>query len=135
MADDQHFGDSAAAAVSSREGIVEDHHVGGVGVERRRVGVDEHRVGGADRLQVRSRLAGDVKLVEEADEVALGAVCARVRRKLVGDASLAKKIGEAARCAGTVDTLQRVGASAIGRAELATLMGEEKGSRLEQVSE
>ena len=41
VADDQHFGDSAVAAVSSREGIVEDHHVGGVGVERRGVGVDD----------------------------------------------------------------------------------------------
>ena len=54
--------------------------------------------------QVCSRLAGDVKLAEEADEAALGAVCARVRRRLVGDKSLAKKIGEVACCAGVVDT-------------------------------
>ena len=54
VADDQHFGDSAAAAVSSREGVVEDHHVGGVGVKRRGVGVDQHRVGGAYGLQVPS---------------------------------------------------------------------------------
>ena len=134
MADDQHLSDSAAAAVSSRERIVEDHHVGGVGVERCRVGIDEHQVGGADRLQVCSRLAGDMKLVEEADEAALGAICARVGHRLVGDASLAKKIGEAARRAGVVGALERVGASAIGRAGLATLAGEEKGSRPEQVS-
>ena len=75
-----------------------------------------------------------MKLVEEANEVALGAVYARVGRRLVGDASLAKKIGEAARYAGVVDALQRVGASAIGRGGLATLAGEEKVSRPEQVS-
>ena len=72
-----------------------------------------------------------MKLVEEADEAALGAVCARVGRRLVGDASLAKQIGEAARSAGVVDALQRVGASAIGRAGLATLAGKEMGSRPE----
>ena len=82
----------------------------------------------------RSRLAGDVKLVEEADEAALEAACARVGCGLVGDASLAKKIGEAARWIGVVDALQRVGASAIGRVGLATLVGEEEGSRPEQVS-
>ena len=75
-----------------------------------------------------------MKLVEEADEAALGAVCARVGRRLVGDASFAKKIGEAARRAGVVGALQRVGASAIGRAGLDTLAGEEEGSCLEQVS-
>ena len=134
MADDQYLGDGTAAAVGSRKRVVDDHHVGGEGVKRCRVGVDKHRVGGADRLQVHSKLAGDVKLVEEADEAALGAVCARVGRRLVGDASLAKKIGEAARRAGVVDALQRVRASAIGRAGLATLAGKEKGSRPEQVS-
>ena len=72
-----------------------------------------------------------MKLVEEADEATLGVVRARVGRGLVGDASLAEQIGEAARCAGVVDALQRVGASAIGRSGLATLAGEEKGSRLE----
>ena len=75
-----------------------------------------------------------MELVEEADEAALGVVGACVGRRLVGDASLAEQIGEAARCAGVVDALQRVGASAIGRAGLATLTGEEKGSRSEQVS-
>ena len=105
MADDQHLSDSAAATVGSRKRVVDDHHVGGEGVKRCRVGVDKHRVGGADRLQIHSRLAGDVKLVEEADEAALGAACARVGRRLVGDASLAKKIGEAARRAGVVDAL------------------------------
>ena len=72
-----------------------------------------------------------MKLVEEADEAALGVVRARVGCGLVGDASLAKKIGEAACRAGVVDALQRVGASAIGRAGLATLAGEEEGSRPE----
>ena len=134
MANDQHLSDSAAATVDLRKRVVDDHHVGGEGVKRCHVGVDKHRVGGADRLQVRSRLAGDVKLVEEADEAALGVVRARVGRGLVGDASLAKKIGEAARCAGVIDTLQRVGASAIGLAGLATLAGKEMGSRPEQVS-
>ena len=134
MADDQHLGDSAAATVGSRERVVDYHHVGGEGVKRCRVGGDKHRVGGADRLQVHRKLAGDMELVEEADEAALGAVCARVGRRLVGDASLAKKIGEAARRAGVVGALQRVGASAIGRAGLATLAGEEEGSRLEKVS-
>ena len=75
-----------------------------------------------------------MKLVEEADEAALGVVGACVGRRLVGDASLAEQIGEAARCAGVVDALQRVGASAIGRSRLAALAGEEKGSRPEQVS-
>ena len=128
MADDQHFGDSAAAAVSSREGVVEDHHVGGVGVKRRGVGVDDHRVDGANRLQVHSWLASDVKLVEEADKAALGVVGACVGRRLIGDASLAEQIGEAARCAGVVDALQRVGANAIGRSRLAALAGKEEGS-------
>ena len=50
--------------------------------------------------QVRGKLAGDVELVEEADEAALEAAGARVRCGLVGDASLAKEIGEAARRAG-----------------------------------
>ena len=75
-----------------------------------------------------------MKLVEEADEAALGVVRACVGRRLVGDASLAEQIGEAARCAGIVDALQRVKANAIGRSRLAALAGEEEGSRLEQVS-
>ena len=72
-----------------------------------------------------------MQLVEEADEAALGVVRARVGCWLVRDASLAKKVGEAARRTGVVDALQRVGASAIGRSRLATLAGEEKGSRPE----
>ena len=57
VADDQHLYDSAASTVNSAERVVEDYHIGGVGVERCRVGVDEHRVDGADRLQVYSKLA------------------------------------------------------------------------------
>ena len=68
-----------------------------------------------------------MKLVEEADEAALGVVRACVGRRLVGDASLAEKIGEAARYAGVVNALQRVGASAIGCSRLAALAGEKKG--------
>ena len=75
-----------------------------------------------------------MKLVEKADEAALGVVCARVGRGLVRDASLAKKVGEVARRAGVVDALQSIKANAIGRSRLATLAGEEKGSRPEQVS-
>ena len=134
MADDQYIGDGAAAAVGSRKRVVDHYYVGGEGVKRRRVRVDKHRVGGANRLQVRDKLAGDMELVEAADEAAVGATRARVRRGLVGDASIAKKIGEAARRAGVVDALQRVGASAIRRAGLATLAGKEMGSRPEQVS-
>ena len=58
-------------------------------------------------------------------------VGARVGGELVGDEGLVEEIGEAARCAGVGDALQRVVASAIGRAGLATLAGEEEGSRLE----
>ena len=66
--------------------------------------------------------------------MAFGAACARVGCGLVRDASLTKKIGEEARRACVSDALQRVGASAIGRAGLATHAGEEEGSRPEQVS-
>ena len=69
-------------------------------------------------------------MAEEVDEV----VGARVRGGLVGDEGLVKEIGEAARCADVGDALQRVVASAVGRAGLATLAGEEEGSRPEQVS-
>ena len=75
-----------------------------------------------------------MKLVEEADEAALGVGRARVGRGLFGDASLAEQIGEAARCTGVVDALQRIEANAIGRSRLAALAGEEEGSRPEQVS-
>ena len=75
-----------------------------------------------------------MKLVEEADEAALGVVHARVVRGLVSDASLAEKIGEAARRAGVVDALQRVEGNVVGRSRLAALAAEEKGSHPEQVS-
>ena len=42
-----------------------------------------------------------------------------------------EEIDEADRCAGVGDALQRVTASAIGRAGLAMLAGEEEGSRTE----
>jgi hypothetical protein len=71
-----------------------------------------------------------MELAEEVDEV----VGARVGGELVGDEGLVEEIGEAARYAGVGDALQRVVASAIRRAGLATLASEEKGSRLEQVS-
>ena len=71
-----------------------------------------------------------MELAKEVDEV----VGARVRGGLVRDEGLVKEIGEAARRTDVGDALQRVVASAIGRAGLATLAGEEKGSRLEQVS-
>ena len=95
---------------------------------------DKHWVSGVDRLQVGGRLVGDVELAKEVDEAALGAGCARAWRGLVGEADLAEEIGEAACRAGVADALQRVGASAIGRAGLATLAGKEMGSRPEQVS-
>ena len=56
VADDQYLGDGAAAAVGSRKRVVDDYYVGGEGVKRHRVRVDKHRVGGANRLQVRGRL-------------------------------------------------------------------------------
>ena len=71
-----------------------------------------------------------MELAEEVGEV----VGARIGGELVGDEGLVEEISEAARCAGVGDALQRVVASAIGRAGLATLAGEEEGSRLEQVS-
>ena len=113
MADDKHLHDGAAATVSSRKRVVKDDHIGGEGVERRCVGVDKHRVGGADRLQVRGRLAGDVELVEEADEAALGAACACIGCGLFGDVSLAEKIDKAARGAGGFSAAQCVDANSI----------------------
>ena len=53
---------------------------------------------------------------------------------LVGEANLANKIGEAARRAGDLRAMQRVGADSVWRAGLAVLAREEKGSRPEQVS-
>ena len=52
-------------------------------------------------------------------------VGARIGGELVGYESFVEEIGEAARRADAGDALQRVGASAIGRAGLATLAGEE----------
>ena len=134
MTDDEHLRDGASATLLVRKQLVVDHHVGGESVKRHGVGVDQHRVGGAYGLQVHGGLAGNVEMVEEAREEAFGAARACVGCKLVRDANLTKKIGELAHCIGVVDALQRVGASAIGRAGLATLAGEEEGSRPEQVS-
>ena len=75
-----------------------------------------------------------MELIEEADEAALGAFYACIRCGLVREANLANKIGEAARRAGDLRAVQRIGADSIWRAGLATLAREEKGSRLEQVS-
>ena len=61
-------------------------------------------------------------------------VGARIGGELVGDEGFVEEIGEAACRADAGDALQRVMASAIGRAGLATLVGEEEGSRPEQVS-
>ena len=93
MTNDEHLRDGASAAILVRERLIVDHHVGGERVKRRRVGVDKHWVSGANRLQVRSRLAGDVELMKEADEAALGVICARVRCWLIGKVNLANKIG------------------------------------------
>ncbi|MGS7457419.1 hypothetical protein, partial [Mycobacterium tuberculosis] len=82
---------------------------GGESVERGRVGVDRHRIGGANRLQVHSKLAGDVELAEEVDEV----VGARVGGVLIGNEGLVEEISEAARCAGVGNALQHVVASAV----------------------
>ena len=72
MTDDEHLGDGASVALCARERFVVDHHVGGERVERRGVGVDQHRVGGAYRLQVYARLAGNVELIEEAHDEVFG---------------------------------------------------------------
>ena len=116
MIDDEHLGDGASVALRARERFVVDHHISGERVERRGVGVDQHRVGGTYRLQVHGRLAGDVELVKEAREEALETARACVGYRLVGEANLVDKIGEVARCADVGDALQRVVASAIGRA-------------------
>src|SRR4051812_28133900 len=100
MTDDKHFCDGASVALRAREWLFIDHHVGGERVERRGVGIDQHRVGGAYELQVHSWLAGKVELIEEAREEALGAARARVGCGLVGEANLTDKISEAAGRAG-----------------------------------
>ena len=132
--EDENLRDGASAAPRAREWLIVDHHVGGERVERRGVGVDQHRVGGSYGLQVRGRLADDVELVEETREEARGAARACVGCRFIGDANLADKFGEAASGAGDLNAVQRVGANSVWRAWLAALAREEKGSRPEQVS-
>ena len=134
MTNDEHLGDGASVALRARERFIVDHHISGERVERRGVGVDQHRVGGAYGLHVSGRLAGNMEFVEEAREEALGAARACIGCKLVGEANLADKFGEAASCAGDLNAAQRVGANSVWRAWLAALAREEKGSRPEQVS-
>ena len=71
-----------------------------------------------------------MELAEEVGEV----IGARIGGELIVDEGFVEEIGEAARRADAGDALQRVVASAIGRAGLAMLAGEEEGSRPEQVS-
>ena len=111
------------------ERFVLNRHIGGECVELRGVGVDQHRVGGAHRLQVYGRLAGNVELIEEAREEALGAARACVGCRFVGEANLADKFGEAAGCASDLNAAQRVSANPVWRAWLAALAREKKGSR------
>ena len=132
--EDEDLSDSASPAPCVREWLVVDHHIGGERVERRGVGVDQHRVGGSYGLQVRGRLAGDVELVEEAREEALGNTRACIGCRLIREANLADKIGEAAGGTGDLSAAQRVGTDAVRRAGLAVLAGEEQGSRPEQIS-
>ena len=134
MTDDEHLGDGASVAPRARERLVVDHHISGERIERCSVGVDQHRVGGTYGLQVHGRLAGDVELIEEAREEALGATRACVGCSFIGEVNLADKFGEAAGCAGDLNAVQRVGANSVWRAWLAALAREEKGSRPEQVS-
>ena len=54
-----------------------------------------------------------MELIEEAHEAALRAIGASIRHGLVGEANLANKVGEAARRAGDLRAVQRVGADAI----------------------
>ena len=121
--EDENFHDGASAGPRARERLVIDHHVGGERVERCGVGVDQHRVGGSYGLQVHGRLTGDVELVEEAREEALGATRACIGRRLIGEANLADKIGEAAGRTGDLSVVQRIGTDAIRRAGLAVLAG------------
>ena len=114
-----------------RERLIVDHHVGGERVERRGVGVDQHRVDGAYRLQVHGRLAGDVELVKEAREEALGTARACVGCRLIEEANLTDKFGEAASCAGGLSAVQRIDTDSVWRALLPALAREEKGSRPE----
>src|SRR3954471_14197663 len=106
MADDEHFRDGASADLRARERFVVDHHIGGKGVDRRGVGINQHRVGGAYGLQVSGRLASSGEVVEEPREKVRGAAGACVRCRLVGEANLADKIGEAAGRANSLNVTQ-----------------------------
>ena len=64
-----------------------------------------------------------MELIEEAAEAALWAFRASVGCGLVGGADLTNKIGEAARRAGDLRAVQRVGADAVWRAGLAAFVG------------
>ena len=75
-----------------------------------------------------------MELVEEADEVALRAICACVGCRLVGEADLANKVGEAACHADGLHDVQCIKADAVERAGLAALARKEQGSHPEQVS-
>ena len=103
MTDDEHLGDGASVALRARERFIIDHHIGGERVERRGVGVDQHRVGGAYRLQVYDRLAGNMELIEEAHEEALEGAHACVGCRFVGEADLADKFGQGADRVGDLD--------------------------------
>ena len=128
MTDDEHLCDGAPVALRARERLVVDHHIGGERVERRGVGVDQHRDGGTYRLQVYGRLAGNVELIVVAREKALGAARACVGCRFIGEADLADKLGQGAGCAGDLDAAQRIDANFIWRAWLAALAREQKGS-------
>ena len=79
-------------------------------------------------------LAGDMELVEEAREEALGDTRACIGCRLIGEANLADKIGVAAGRTCDLSAVQRVGTDSVWRAGLAALAREKKGSRPEQVS-
>ena len=116
------------------ERSVLDHHIGGERVERRGVGVDQHRVGGAYGLQVYGRLTGNMELIEEDREEVFGAARTCVGRRLVGEVDLTDKLGQGAGGAGDLNAAQRVDANFVWCAWLAALAREEKGSRPEQIS-
>ena len=134
MTDDQHLSDGASVALRVGERFVVDHHIGGERFARCSVGVDQHRVGGAYGLQVYGRLVGNVELIEEAREEALGATRACVGCRFVGEANFSDKFGEATGCASDLNATQRIGANSVWRAWLDALAREKKGSRLEQIS-
>ena len=69
--------------------------------------------------------AGNVELVMETREEALGATRACIGCRLVGEANLADKFSEAAGRAGDLSAVQRVSADSVWRARLAVLAREE----------